>query len=94
MINEHFSNFKIEPLKAFINIECADGEQLPYEGYINLSIRIRDGLPEAEPRQWLFLFSPDTNHSATTPVILGTNILNNCKYKYRPHLLQKAKGKV
>jgi hypothetical protein len=31
---EHLSHLELKPLHSLLNIECADGKQLPCEGYI------------------------------------------------------------
>jgi len=37
---EMFTNSPIQPLKDTINIECADGGKLPYEGYMELELTL------------------------------------------------------
>ena len=78
-----------------LNIECADGQQLPYLGCIEAEITIITGLERATPQHCIVLIAPDTKYSNKTPVILGTNILTrllqNCKYTFGDQFLQKAK---
>ena len=73
----------------------ADGNSLPYEGYIEVEIQIKNGLPKAENRNCLLLVVPDTKYSKKTPVILGTNvlqeILSDCQDKNGDQFLQKTK---
>lgn len=94
---QKFSNIPIQPLQDIINIECADGGNLPYEGYIELELEVEQGLPAAKSHHCLFLVSPDTKFSAQTPVILGTNILdeviNECKQELGENYLQKTQKK-
>ena len=73
---EHLADTELEPLTEMINIECADGQQLPYLGCIEATISIENGLEKATSKQCLFLISPDTKYSGRTLIILGTNILN------------------
>ena len=58
-------------------------------------INIEKGLPGAKPLPCLLLVTPDTQYSAKTPVILGTNILNelmkDCKNNFGEQFLQQAK---
>jgi len=91
---ENLSEIELEPLKEMINIECADGQQLPYLGCIEATISIETGLEKAIPKQCLFLIAPDTKYSSRTPIILGTNILKtllqDCKNNFGEQFLQKA----
>ena len=78
-----------------LNIECANGQQLPYLGCIEAEITITTGLERTTPQHCIFLVAPDTKYSNKRPVILGTNILmmllQNCKYTFGAQFLQKAK---
>ena len=53
-----------------LNIKCADGEKLPYLGYIEIDLKIVKGIPNAKATHVC------TNYSYKTPLILGINILN------------------
>ena len=92
---EHLSNIEIKPVGNILNIECADGKNLPHVGYIETVINIEKGLPGAKPLPCLLLVTPDTQYSVKTPVILGTNILNelmtDCKNNFGEQFLQQAK---
>ena len=89
------SEIQIEPLTTVLNIECADGQQLPYIGCIEAEINIEVGLGQAKPQPCIFLISPETKYLSQTPVILGTNILHtllqDCKDTFGDLFLQKAK---
>ena len=91
---EHLSNIEILPINQILKIECADGQQLPYLGYIETELFIERGLPKSESQQCLFLIVPDTNYSSKIPVIIGTNILNElldeCKTNFGDQFLSKA----
>lgn len=91
-INESTS---IQPLKEFIYIECADGKTLPHLGYIEAELMIENGLQTSQTQTCLFLVAPDSRYSATTPVVLGTNILSEllqeCKNNAGERFLQNAK---
>ena len=70
-------------------------KNLPYIGHIEAEINIKKGLPGAKPLPCLLLVTPYTQYSAKTPVILGTNILNDlitdCKNNFGEQFLQQAK---
>lgn len=92
---EHLGNLELEPLQEILNIECADGEQLPYLGYGLVDMDVGSSLEKSDSRVCLFLVVPDTSYSSRTQVIIGTNILNELLGEYRqnfgPKFLQKAK---
>ena len=71
----HLKTSELRPVGDIFNIECADGQKLPYKGYIESEIVINKGLPKAKPLPCLLLVTPDTEFSSRVPVILGTNIL-------------------
>jgi hypothetical protein len=62
----------LKPLHSLLNIECADGKQLPYEGYIETDIYIND-LDETHP--CVFLVIHDSPYHMEVPILLGTNVL-------------------
>ena len=53
-------------INEILHIECADGNKLPYKG---------SGLQNSSSRYCLLLVSQDTSYSSSTPILLGTNIL-------------------
>ena len=93
--NDNLSQITIQPLTNILNIECADGNNLPYTGYIEVEISTGEDLPKANSHTCLLLVTPDTKFSERTPVILGTNILNEllkeCKSNFGEQFLQRAK---
>ena len=84
----------MQPLDNFTRIECADGKELPYHGYIEANISVTKGVPDASTVPCLLLVTKDTNYSASTPVILGTNVLDlllqECKGNFGPQFLPRA----
>ena len=64
---QHLSANDILPVGSILNIECADGQNLPYLGYIETELSIQKGLPHSEPLPCLFLIAPDTQYSKKTP---------------------------
>jgi len=73
---KHFSFMEINPLSTILNIECADGQLLPYEGYVELNLEI-EGLPISGSRlaDGVFLVVPDSKYNCSVPVLIGTKIL-------------------
>ena len=89
------SDIEIQPLKEILNVECADGEQLPYLGFVVTDVDMGVGLEKSTIHTCLFLIVPDTRYSAATPIIIGTNILtellNDCKDNFGTQFLQRAR---
>ena len=73
---QHCSDKPIQPLSQILNIECADGNNLPYEGYVQLSMELH-GVPKScsQVEDGLFLVVPDSKYNSAVPVLIGTNIL-------------------
>jgi len=92
--NQHHTKTSLKPVGDILNIECADGKSLPYLGYIEIEMTVQQGLPNSTPLSYLLLVTPDTRYSAKTPVIIGTNILQDlmkeCKEKHGDQFLQRA----
>ena len=90
--DQHLSHIEIKPLDKILHIECADGNALPYLGYIEVSITKVEGIPELTSLACIFLVVPETNYNSETPILLGTNILNelreNCKIVHGQKYLQ------
>ena len=63
-------------------------------GYVEVTLSIDEGLPKCHELTCLFLVAPDTKFSASTPLIPGTNILQellqDCKDNHEPQYLQRA----
>ena len=73
MYDQHFSNIPIKSVQEMLNIEGANGQSLPYSGYIEVSLNI----PKVkEPLPCLLLVVPDTRYGQNVPVVLGTNVLS------------------
>jgi len=85
----------LQTMTEILNIECADGQPLPYLGCIEAKINVPDGLDKADSVHCLFRVAQDTIFSTRTPIILGTNILGifleNCKATCGTGFLQTAK---
>ena len=74
---------ELKSLDSILNIECADGQQLPYIGYIEAELKVIDGLPEAKPISCLFLVTADTKYSLKTPIILCNRQCIKLDYQQR-----------
>ena len=89
----HLSYLPLLPVTDILNVECADGNKLPYLGYIEASLK-SPGISDCTEQFCLFLVVPDTNYNTQIPVLIGTNILDeillDCKTLHGDRYLQKA----
>lgn len=91
--NSNLNHLEMRPVSEILNIECADGKTLPYHGYIETTLNTK-GIPKQEDLVCLFLVVSETPYNSKTPILLGTNILNelmaSCKQNFGELFLQKA----
>jgi hypothetical protein len=80
---EHLSHLELKALHSLLNIECADGKQLPNEGDIETDIYIND---LDETHFCVFLVIPDSPYHMEVTMLSGTNILTS-----RERFLQASK---
>ena len=82
----HLTQLPLHPIADIILIECADGEQLPYHGYIEAAIDSA-GVPSTSDESHCFPLSevPDRNYNKGVPLLIGTNVLQ--------HLFSDVKGR-
>jgi hypothetical protein len=75
--DEHLSSRPILPLNLIMNIECADGQPLPYDGYVEIDIE-SFGVEEEECylERCIFLVIPNSPYNVSVPLLIGTNILS------------------
>lgn len=91
-VKECLKDVEIYPLEEIIKVHCADGSLLPYDGVIEVALKVDSIGKEVN---CLLLVSPETAYSKSTPILLGTNVLeelmSECQEKYGVQYLQKAK---
>ena len=89
----NFAHLSIRPLNDLLDIECADGQSLPYSGYIELEMSPKC-ISKCQPQVCLFLVVPDSRYNSRVPLLLGTNVLihfmDQCKQHYGTKFLQDA----
>lgn len=65
----------LHQLNEEIDIECADGQLMPYLGYVLIDLATH-GLSSVDVlKESIFLVVPDSNYNKKVPVLIGTNIL-------------------
>ena len=72
---DNLSHLPLLPVSDILNVECADGKNLPYMGYIKCTL-VSSGISECFEQFCLILVVPDTNYNLQVPVVIGTNILD------------------
>ncbi|XP_069115865.1 uncharacterized protein [Argopecten irradians] len=80
-ISRHFhktylSDIHIQPLSTVLNIECADGQQLPYDGIIEVDLEVNGINGTQRVESCVLLVVPDSNYNSNVPLLIGTNIQN------------------
>ena len=94
--SEHLCHKPIQSLNSIMNIECADGNSLPYDGFVEMNIDSFDGDEEdCSVLNGVFLVVPDSNYNSKVPILIGTNILSvmmdRTKDRHGDRFLQLAK---
>ena len=91
--SENCSNVLLKPFQDILHIECANGEDLPKKGYIEVNIQTK-GIPGSSQQTCLLIVVPATEYNQGTPIRLGiyvlSVILNSCKEQHGEKFLQCA----
>ena len=70
----YLSHLPLVSLENVLNVEVAGGHLLEYHGYVTVRV-VPHGVIDASATEGAMLVVDDTHYGKTTPVILGTNIL-------------------
>jgi len=98
-VSEHFfktrlNHLDLHDIKGLLKIECADGNQLPYFGFVKANLIVPNLTPKPQP--CLLLVVPDTDYNKKTPLLLGTNFLSKvgeeCQNEFGCQYLQRMGG--
>jgi transposase InsO family protein len=92
----HLGGKPIIPLAEVMTIECADGQPLPYDGYVEIDIEAFGGGDEVDHLdRCIFLVIPDSRYNSQVPLLIGTNLLSifmgRTQEQYGVRFLQVAK---
>lgn len=94
---KNLSHLPLLPVTDILNVECADGQKLPYSGCIKATMT-SPGISQCTEQFCLFLVVPDTNYNLRIPVLIGTNILDeiekDCRTQHGDQYLQRANLKT
>ena len=70
----HQLKLDIHPMDHLLRVEGVGGQMLQYLGYVIAKVRLPDINQEVDA---MFLVVPDIGYNCTTPVLIGTNILQH-----------------
>lgn len=75
--NSHLSDQTIHPISDLLNIEGANGQSVPYLGYVKVTLQFPKEFMITEPEiETLALVVPDVRSNSITPLLIGTNALD------------------
>lgn len=73
----HLSDHPIESISNILEVEGANGQPVPYLGYIEVNLKFPRALIESEPEiSTLALIVPDLRSNSGVPLLIGTNTLD------------------
>ena len=76
----HLSNIPLKPISNLLHIQGAGGASVPFLGYIEVQISFPFKFGHSPAKYWaLTLVVPDTSYHATAPLLVGTNVLAQCR---------------
>jgi hypothetical protein len=91
---QYLANQPIQTLNHILHIECADGEEMPYLGYITVDLELPGTSTSNRPQHCLLLVVPDSTYNRNVPLLIGTNVLkvamNDVKQRFGVRILQEA----
>ena len=70
----HKLKLDIHPMDHLLRVEGVGGQMLQYLGYVIANVQLPDISQEVEA---MFLVAPDIGYNCTTPVLIGSNILQH-----------------
>ena len=85
---QNLSTTPMESLTYLLNIECADGKQLPYLGYIETDLQL-PGSATNGTHPSVFLIVPDSAYHQHVPILIGTNVLAEVMKDTQQHYGQR-----
>ena len=82
---QHLSHIPIKPISNLLHVQGAGGASVPFLGYAEVEISFPLQLKKNSAKYWtLALIVPDTSYHAEVPLLVGTNVIAQC----RSHCLQ------
>ena len=78
--NKHLSDCRIHPVESLLRVVGAAGQDVPFLGYVDVEVEFpveEAGL--CSRLQALVLVVPDNAYNQRVPLVIGTNIVRECK---------------
>lgn len=76
--NLHLSDHTIHPVSDILEIEGANGQSVPYTGYVQVNLQFPKEFIASEPEiETLALIVQDVRSNSDIPVLIGTNTLDS-----------------
>lgn len=73
----HLSDHPLRPISDILEIEGANGQPVPYLGYVEVDLKFPKAFLESEPEiSTLALIVPDLRSNSGVPLLIGTNTLD------------------
>lgn len=73
----HLSERPIKPISDILEVEGANGQPVPYLGYVEVDLKFPKALLDSEPEiATLALIVPDLRSNSGVPLLIGTNTLD------------------
>lgn len=81
--DKYLSGCTIEPVNNILEVDGANGQPVPYNGYVEISMKFPKEFIAAEPEvQTLALVVPDNRSNSSIQVLIGTNTLDPLYEEY------------
>lgn len=75
--NRYLSDQTIQPVADLLEIEGANGQSIPYLGYVKVTLQFPKEFIITQPEiETLALIVPDVRSNSLTPLLIGTNTLD------------------
>lgn len=73
----HLSDLTIHPVSNLLEVEGANGQSVPYTGYVQVNMQFPKEFIASEPEiETLALIVPDVRSNKAIPILIGTNTLD------------------
>ena len=89
--HEHLSHLDLYTLDSVIDINCANGELLPYRGFIEANITFHSENNVTPEHPALIFVVPNTAYNSRVPLVIGTNFIRTCMELYNQKCQQGVK---
>ena len=76
--DKHFSQYTLFNIDDLLTVEGANGQAVPYLGYIEISVSLQGSLPTNAEIDAPILVVPDTPYNMKVPFCVGTNVIQAC----------------